>query len=105
MSYLEAFLKDSEGYPTFLIDKKLDKYYVDFKVYEVVSWDGETHEPEDKKLYVSGTIKWDGCSHIWFNPYLHLCGKHYWDLHCKVMNALWEMAAAEVEAFDEEVAQ
>jgi hypothetical protein len=81
-------------------------YCAEFEVFEVGGWydDGT---PVDYELYLKGTIKWDGCSHIWFgdeNNYLHLCGKYYFDQHCKLLEFLWLEASRKVKHFNKDLA-
>ncbi len=88
-------------YDQFLIDIDTTlTHTMSFKIYEVNSWD-LNNEPLDLELYMTGTIKQDGCSHVWFGDYdennkqdgyLHLCGKHHWELHCKLMMSIYELA-------------
>lgn len=82
-------------------------YHVNFEVWEPQGWleDGTPHEPE---LYLDGTIKWDGCSHIYFGEkcetghdgYLHLCGRHSWELHVKLMTELFDTVGKMIKQRD-----
>lgn len=106
----EVLLQDS-GMPKFLIEYEQGdlESHCDFKVFEVMSWNME-NVPENIELYVRGTIKWDGCSHIWFGTedkdgYIHLCGKHSFVDHCKLIAVLWEVVTAKIKCFDKETAE
>lgn len=86
------------GYPQFLIDVEDDvKYRMDFKLYEVGHWDGNKN-PVQVELYMRGSIKWDGCADFRFGPedppggFIHLCSHGGLEDHCRVMNALFELA-------------
>lgn len=91
----------------FVIDMKVDPYFIEFSVYEVISWNMD-YSVSEKELYLKGSIKWDGCSHVWFGDednYLHLCGKDTWLNHCKVMVAIYALAEESIEKYDKEVAE
>ena len=106
---MKSILKDCL-YDQFMIEIDDDiKHSMSFKIYEVNSWESDK-TPSDLELYMSGCIKWDGCSHIWFGDkdsedkhdgYLHLCGKRYWELHCKLMTAIYELAEKTIINFNE----
>ena len=106
---------EDDGVSSFLMKIVDDdtEYNLKFEVYEVNSWT-ENEETGaygvtcDLELYLSGTIKWDGCSHVFFgekndkgNPsgYLHLCGRKYWEKHCRVMSAIYEYAENAIERY------
>ena len=107
-------LSMSDGYAWHLMEVvALESHHIDFKVYEVTSWDIDTNEPIEKDLYLTGTIKWDGCSHIWFgnekdgnhDGYLHLCGKTFWDMHAKLMTDIYQYAADNIANYDKDAAE
>jgi hypothetical protein len=82
--------------------------HMSFKVYEVESWNSE-NIPQERELYLKGTIKWDGCSHIYFgnednDGYIHMCGKGCFNKHIEIINALWELARTKIKGWYEEVA-
>ena len=105
-------LLEDNGLPLFLIEYGKGNLETDcsFEVFEVMSWSME-NIPEEIELYVRGTIKWDGCSHIYFggeqneDGYIHMCGKHSFVNHCKLMAALWEVVTARIKKFDKETAE
>lgn len=94
--------------PDFLIEwHKAEDHYAEFTVYEVTSWEMD-NIPCDYERYISGEIKWDGCSHITFgdeNGYIHLCGKHDFDKHCNLLQALWDVCSKRIKSFDSEIAR
>lgn len=105
---LEPLIQDGD-FINFLIEfeKGDDETSVNFNVFEVTSWNADDNKPIDNELYLKGYIKWDGCSHIWFGDgdgYLHLCGKHYFDQHKKVIDAIWDMSSKRIKRFDNDVA-
>ena len=71
------------------VPTKIEEYYVDFDVYERISFcttsaDG-TILPDSVEIYLKGSIKWDGCSHInllngagELDEYKHICGRGAW---------------------------
>jgi hypothetical protein len=90
--------------------KKVENSYVDFIVWQVNSWEQDL-TPYEKEKYFSGSIKWDGCSHVWFGEdsppdgYLHLCGKHFWELHNKIMEATYNEVIKHIKGYMKEVAE
>lgn len=106
---METLIKTGE-YVDFLIEFEEDtESSANFKVYEVITWTGDTVEPSETELYLKGLIKWDGCSHIWFggedkDGYIHICGKSRWDLHNQVMSAIWDRCRSLIKNFDESCA-
>ncbi len=98
----EILIKTEDGMPQFTIEYNAHENYIEFTVNEVVSWYEENVICEEE-LYLNGSIKWDGCSNINFEDGLHLCGKYYWDMHCKMMNELWIFATDKIEHFDKEL--
>ena len=102
----EALTFNGNEMPDFLIEwKKIEDHYAEFVLHEVTSWVGDD-EPSAYEQYISGSIKWDGCSHFNFgnDGYIHLCGKYYFDKHCKIMQAIWELCSQRIKGFDHEVA-
>lgn len=105
----EALFFGDDPMPQFLIEwEKIEGLHADFIVHEINSWTTD-NIPSDYEKYLNGTIKWDGCSHIWFggedrDGYLHLCGKHYFDKHCKLLQAMWDICSKRIEDFDSEIA-
>lgn len=102
-------LISTDNYINFLIEFEEQDFEerANFKVYEVVSWTGDTSEPIDKELYLKGTIKWDGCSHIYFGDgdgYLHLCGKHFFEQHKRVIDAIWDICSKKIINFNNDIA-
>lgn len=77
---------------------------VDFVVYELERY--EHKDERDYDVYLKGTIKWDGCSHLHFGDegYLHLCGKYFFDIHIKIMKAVWNICTAHLEPYQREIA-
>jgi hypothetical protein len=100
--------------PQFLIEWTDEDFEAraSFKVHEITSWtqsedlSSEFDIPSDFNEYLYGTIKWDGCSHIYFGDsgYIHLCGKHFFDLHNEMLMRLWEVCSQKITHFDKEVA-
>lgn len=106
---METLLKDGD-FADFLIEigPATTDSFIEFKVFEVISWEHQTNNPLETQIYISGTIKWDGCSHIVFGDkdgYLHLCGKHCWEKHKEVMDAIWAYCTSRIKDFNEEVAK
>ena len=112
---LHPFVGENRNEAIFLM-KITDEseYYFSFEIYEVQGWEeevpgsGEFTIPFDLELYLAGSIKWDGCSNVWFGEedgYLHLCGKHCFDNHIKLLQELWEFASKRIEKFDYEIAE
>jgi hypothetical protein len=101
---MDKFLvQDNDSY-YFVVEKiKEMPYYVDFNVYEITGWTKEG-EVYSKELYLSGSIKWDGCSNITFQD-VHLCGKIWWEFHCKMMIELYEYITAGMEDYNPSVAE
>ena len=98
-----------DDYVWFTVDiEELEEYYAKFICYSVTSWNDDKTIFEKEK-YLSGMIKWDGCSHINFgyegysNGYIHLCGKHSWEQHIKVMKNLYQYISSQIKGFDDEV--
>lgn len=89
-----------DGWPSFLVKvDSRDEASITGTVEEVNSWAPDDGKPHETDLYLSFMIKWDGCSHINFgkeNGYLHLCGEHFWSLHCKLMTWLFAWAKKEI---------
>ena len=110
---LIPILKDTNGYVVFLL-QEIEKHdlFLKFNIKKCISWDmdDEIAETED---YMSGYVKWDGCSHVWFGEedngnrdgYLHLCGKEQWELHCKMMVAVYEYCSNNIKNFDRMIAR
>ena len=84
-------LLDKSGCPIYIIDTHvIDKSYVDFRVWEIDSWDSETNEPYEKEFIADVHWKYDNCTH-WnfygmdYNPetdeekdsYYHICGSFF----------------------------
>jgi len=117
-----VLLRDDRGLAEFLVQIDEDtKYAMNCEVFFVMSWEYDDG-PHEIESYLKAYIKWDGCSHITFGEeiessepfadgsrprdgYLHLCGKHYWKLHTRVMEALYKLAEESIEKFDKEVAE
>lgn len=110
---MKQSLLAKNGYIHFVIEIEEDtEYRMEFKVYEVNSWDAEEpgNTPVDDELYVQGYIKWDGCSDVYFGieengHSLHLCGKTDWILHAEVMMAIYNLAADTIKNYNKEVAE
>jgi len=107
----EALTFNGNELAEFLIEwRKIEDHYVELIVHEVTSWAGDKDEPCDYGKYVKAYIKWDGCSHLYFGEgepadgYLHLCGKSYFDKHCNLLQALWDICSKKIKSFDHEVA-
>jgi hypothetical protein len=78
----------------FTVQVEASDYSMNCVVYKATGWTMGNEIIEDEK-YLSAYIKWDGCSHFWFgdeDKYQHLCGKTAVDNHCKVLQAVWELA-------------
>lgn len=105
----EALTFNGNQMADFLIEwNKIEDHYADFIIHEINSWEMD-NTPSDFEKYLNGSIKWDGCSHIWFggedkDGYLHLCGKHYFDKHCNLLQAIWDICSKRIKSFDHEVA-
>lgn len=103
----EKLVDNNYNYIAFIIHiSELEDHYISFEVREVTSWDAaDTNEIIETELYLHGCVKWDGCSHIYFGEagnsgYIHICGKEGWDIHCKVMTAVYSLAADRIKEFD-----
>ena len=92
--YIESLIEFDEGQDF--------EAYMSFKVYEVEAWNSE-NIPQEKELYLRGTIKWDGCSNLDIGDH-HFCGRQGYDSHIKIVNALWELARTKIKGWNEEVA-
>ena len=108
MTDFTPLMIDEDNCASFLLKiLAVTSYHVDFEVWEPQGWleDGTPYEP---KLYLNGTIKWDGCSHIYFGEktetghdgYLHLCGRHSWELHARLMQELFDVVGRMIENRD-----
>ena len=108
---MKPLTMDKYGFVNFMIQVEEDvEYSMKFQVYEVTCWGGDDDKtPIDIEPRVRGIIKWDGCSQVYFGEdeggYLHLCGKSSWDDHCKMMEALWDLAAKTITKFNKSVAE
>ena len=108
---MKPLMTNEYGFINFMIQvEDYVEYSMRFKVFEVTGWKADEYKtPDEMELYVRGTIKWDGCSHVYFGEnddgYLHLCGKSSWDDHCKMMEALWDLAAKTITKFNKSVAE
>jgi hypothetical protein len=105
----ENLLQYSDGQICFIIVFDGDDFLVSasFTVYEITSWSGLDNSPIEIEEYISGYVKWDGCSNITFgngDGTLHLCGRHFYDLHKKVMDAIWDKCSKKITNFDNEIA-
>jgi hypothetical protein len=94
------------GYVQFVVEYTTGKSSMTGIVKDVGGWDTKSNTPVMLDDYMSFYIKWDGCSHVWFGEpedpddphdsprdgYLHLCGKHCWQDHIRVLNHLWDLA-------------
>lgn len=94
----------------FVILWRYEDHWVDLKVYEVYTVDGETGEIDFSKVpdnggetmrvpmleadvYAEGFIKWDGCCEIdWGQS--HWCGAYYWERQVKLMRHIHDRAFA-----------
>ena len=84
-------LLDNSGCPIYIIDiHAIDKSYVIFKVWEIVSWYSETNEPVEKEFVAEVQWKYDNCTHWNFygmdydpatdeekDSYYHICGSFF----------------------------
>ena len=96
-------LKDDDGVFTIFVAEitELDDHLVSADVYEVTSWEMDNSIIE-KEPYLSISLKWDGCSHINIGDetgYFHLCGRLYWERHCKLMKWLYQQLSSRVKQF------
>jgi len=92
-------------YIEFLIEWNDNGEYNEFVIHNVHGWNVETNLPDDLSdydKYIKGYIKNDGCSHIWFGSedgYLHLCGKDFFEQHCKILNAIYDICSKRIKEF------
>jgi hypothetical protein len=103
----QPLLTDDLGMVEFTVQVEVSDYSMNCVVYKATGWTMGNEIIEDEK-YLSAYIKWDGCSHFWFgdeDKYQHLCGKTAVDNHCKVLQAVWELAEKSIREFDKEVAE
>jgi hypothetical protein len=72
------------------------------------TFDEWTADPTAADVFLSGSIKWDGCSNWNFDAQqdcmLHFCGVKQASGIGRLMARMYDIAAAEIESFDRELA-
>ena len=105
---MEVLLKMEEGFPLFIIGfpNKDFETRCDFMVHKVES-SSEDNEPIETEPYIKGFIKWDGDAQIQFGDTdgeIFFGGKYWFDIHKKLMTALWNACTKKIIHFDKYIA-
>ena len=120
----ESFCLSRDGWVIFRVNvTERTETHVSGNVESVVSWDGESREPNDVERHLDFYMKWDGCCHLSMGEvattdkdgnsfgYYHFCGAIDFENHIFLLRELWKYAAKaipmmgdeprELELFDE----